>query len=125
MRLRRRLYADPLRGYIVRTSSEGWMQGFITVTSFTTWQRYFAWDSLVQEAGVLDDAEDEEVPRICDVTGEISRELDARYTLRLIVSPTYSCCTPTRVMCIVWAVRSQLAGWWMPACTTATQAARA
>lgn len=31
---------DPLRGYVVRSTapgSEGWMQGFVTCTNFTTW----------------------------------------------------------------------------------------
>jgi hypothetical protein len=59
-----------------RTAEGGWLQGFITVTNFTTWQRYFAWDSLVHEAGVLDDADDED-ERVCDVTGELSKELAA------------------------------------------------
>jgi hypothetical protein len=68
--------ADPLQGYVVRSEAEGWRQGFITVTNFTTWQRYFAWDSLVHEAGVLDDAEDDHKPR-CDITGTLARELAA------------------------------------------------
>ena len=63
------MLADPLQGYVVRSEAEGWLQGFVTVTNFTTWQRYFAWDSLVHEAGVLDDAEDDHKPR-CDITGE-------------------------------------------------------
>eukprot|EP01052_Picozoa_sp_SAG31_P001097 SAG31_NODE_35_length_31836_cov_10.841352_16_plen_105_part_00 len=60
---------DPLRGYVARSSaldSQGWMQGFITCTNFTTWSRYFCWDSLAHEAGVLDDAEDGK--RACDVS---------------------------------------------------------
>lgn len=28
---------DPLHGYTVRTRDEGWLQGFVTITTFTTW----------------------------------------------------------------------------------------
>ena len=34
-----------MMGYVVRSAAESWMQGFITQTTFTTWQRYFTWDS--------------------------------------------------------------------------------
>lgn len=54
-----RVYTDdPLSGFIVRTRKEGWLQGFISCTTFTTWQRWFKWDSLHEEAGNLpfDDA---------------------------------------------------------------------
>jgi len=44
---------DPLDGYVIRTDPDGWMQGFITISTFTSWQRWFRWDSLVDEAGVL------------------------------------------------------------------------
>jgi hypothetical protein len=30
---------------------EGWLQGFITTTTFTVWQRAFRWDSLAPENG--------------------------------------------------------------------------
>ncbi len=36
---------DPCFGYLVR-SKEGMLQGFITVTTFTNWQKAFRWDSL-------------------------------------------------------------------------------
>lgn len=36
---------DPCFGYIIR-SKEGYLQGFITVTTFTNWQKNFKWDSL-------------------------------------------------------------------------------
>eukprot|EP01051_Picozoa_sp_SAG22_P009272 SAG22_NODE_763_length_7406_cov_22.129054_5_plen_59_part_00 len=49
------------------------MQGFVTVTNFTTWSRYFCWDSLAHEAGVMDDAEDGK--RACDIDGQLAREL--------------------------------------------------
>ena len=69
--------ADPMMGYVVRSSAEGWIQGFIIQTVFTTWQRYFTWDSLAHEAGVLEDAEDEPDSK-CDVTGILGRELAAQ-----------------------------------------------
>ena len=66
-----------MMGYVVRSSAESWIQGFITQTTFTTWQRYFTWDSLAHEAGVLEDAEDEPDSQ-CDVTGILGRELAAQ-----------------------------------------------
>jgi hypothetical protein len=46
---------DPIMGYMVRTKREGWLQGFITFTTFTTWHKDFEWNSLVKEAGISDD----------------------------------------------------------------------
>lgn len=40
---------------MVRTKKEGWLQGFITLTTFTTWHKDFEWNSLVKEAGISDD----------------------------------------------------------------------
>lgn len=37
---------DPLFGYLAVTKDKGWMQGFVTCTTFTTWHRGFRWDSL-------------------------------------------------------------------------------
>ena len=37
---------DPLFGYMAVTKDKGWLQGFITATTFTTWHRGFRWDSL-------------------------------------------------------------------------------
>jgi hypothetical protein len=33
----------------VRHKNGGWLQGFILITSFTTWQRWFKWNSLAPE----------------------------------------------------------------------------
>jgi len=66
-----------MMGYIVRSKAEGWMQGFITVTAFTTWQKYFTWDSLAHEAQVLED-KDDDPESVCDVTGLLARELAAQ-----------------------------------------------
>eukprot|EP00961_Rhodomonas_salina_P005088 69149-Rhodomonas_salina.1 len=45
---------DPIQGYVVRSEAEGYLQGFITYTTFTTWHQDFQWNSLVQEAGITD-----------------------------------------------------------------------
>lgn len=36
---------DPLHAYLVRTSTGGMLQGFITLTTFTNWQSSFEWNS--------------------------------------------------------------------------------
>ena len=48
---------DPCSGYIIR-STEGHLQGFITVTTFTNWQKDFRWDSL-HEVSFYYDAHDD------------------------------------------------------------------
>jgi hypothetical protein len=42
---------DPMWGWMVRTRDEGWLQGFITVTTFTTWNPWFHWDSIATTSG--------------------------------------------------------------------------
>ena len=37
---------DPLVGYVAVMEATGWLQGFVTCTTFTTWHRDFRWDSL-------------------------------------------------------------------------------
>jgi hypothetical protein len=66
---------DPCFGYLIRTNEnfanaanweKGMLQGFITVTTFTNWQKTFRWDSTNDVAFSYDDEE-------CDiqrVTGE-------------------------------------------------------
>jgi hypothetical protein len=44
---------DPIFGYQIRT--EGMLQGFITVTTFTNWQKTFRWDSMHDSAFAYDD----------------------------------------------------------------------
>jgi hypothetical protein len=41
---------DPLRGYMIRTTTEKQLQGFIQLTTFTTWQSSFRWDSMHEAA---------------------------------------------------------------------------
>jgi predicted GNAT family N-acyltransferase len=78
---------DPLHGYMVRTENEGWLQGFVTITTFTTWQRWFRWDSLIPEAGIIDESIDEEDDeelaawlkrRKRDLTGALAVELQTQ-----------------------------------------------
>jgi len=74
---------DPLFGYIAVSSDKSWLQGFITVTTFTTWHRNFRWDSLHPAAGVLDcgDGEtshDHVKGTKVDRDGEITRGLMAQ-----------------------------------------------
>ena len=45
---------DPIWGYLVRERRRGWLQGFITLTTFTTFVRNFKWDSLHEQAEILD-----------------------------------------------------------------------
>jgi hypothetical protein len=45
---------DPCFGYVIR-SDEGHLQGFITVTTFTNWQKNFRWDSLNEVSFYYDD----------------------------------------------------------------------
>jgi hypothetical protein len=43
---------DPLWGYSMRTHREGWLQGYVCVTTFTTWLRWFRWDTLCEASAV-------------------------------------------------------------------------
>mmetsp|Transcript_10861 Transcript_10861/g.24239 ORF Transcript_10861/g.24239 Transcript_10861/m.24239 type:complete len:728 (+) Transcript_10861:318-2501(+) len=43
---------DPLWGYQVRCSKTGWLQGFITLTVFTTWTHFFEWNSTHPSSGM-------------------------------------------------------------------------
>ena len=49
---------DPCFGYVIR-SETGHLQGFITVTTFTNWQKTFSWDSLQEMSFYYDDASDD------------------------------------------------------------------
>jgi len=58
---------DPICGYLIRTKEKpagcdtvdrwqmGMLQGFITVTTFTNWQKSFRWDSMHDSAFAYDD----------------------------------------------------------------------
>jgi len=45
-------FDEPLWGFQVRDSARGWLRGFITLTTFTTWSADFEWDSDSAESGL-------------------------------------------------------------------------
>ena len=80
---------DPCFGYVVR-SEEGMLQGFISVTTFTNWQKSFRWDSLHELAFYYDDSDSEDEDdvrhrpqkqRRVDRDGSLAREIQR--TVRL------------------------------------------
>eukprot|EP00966_Prymnesium_polylepis_P164768 3809424-Prymnesium_polylepis.1 len=75
---------DPLFGYLAATKAEGWMQGFVTATTFTTWHATFRWDSLNPELDLAHHGEPEtpgkggrRPPPKIDEAGDLSTELQA------------------------------------------------
>ena len=67
---------DPLRGYLAFTASEGWLQGFITATTFTTWNHGFRWDSRNPEMDLLHKHGDDDDKHGGAVT-KAARKIDA------------------------------------------------
>jgi hypothetical protein len=60
-------------GWMARTGDQGWLQGFITVTTFTTWNPWFRWDSVATTSGItMDDVRD----RRCDLSNLLAEELN-------------------------------------------------
>jgi hypothetical protein len=77
---------DPLVGYLAVTKDEGWLQGFVTCTCFTTWHRNFRWDSTNPSLDLLHahpsaggDASPAErkAPPAVDADGSLACELQA------------------------------------------------
>jgi len=79
---------DPCFGYLVRTHEhplgrkdknwrKGMLQGFITCTTFTNWQRTFRWDSENEMAYECDTVAHSDPARTRDVDGSLARELQA------------------------------------------------
>jgi hypothetical protein len=81
---------DPCFGYMVRTNENlqmaanwqrGMLQGFITVTTFTNWQRTFQWDSANEVAFSYDDEtldlQRVTGERVWDTDGNLAREMQA------------------------------------------------
>ncbi len=66
---------EPIWGYQVRTGQEGWLQGFITMTTFTVWQRNFRWDTIAPENGIVHSGME---GRSWDQDGALGRELEAQ-----------------------------------------------
>jgi len=59
----------------VRHKSGGWLQGFVLVTSFTTWQRWFQWNSLAPEAALAGTYRDDE-QSVWDNEGALTAQMD-------------------------------------------------
>ena len=71
---------DPLGAYMVRTKDEGWLQGFVTYTTFTTWHKDFRWDSLDANAE-MDVHSVSNKGRVLDLDASLSRKLQAQVVL--------------------------------------------
>lgn len=78
---------DPSFGYLVRTHEhygrrdknwkKGMLQGFVTCTTFTNWQRSFRWDSENVAAYECDTAHHRDPARVRDEDGSLARGLQA------------------------------------------------
>lgn len=66
---------DPLRGYQIRSSQGGWLQGYLLWTNFTTWTHFFSWDSLHEKSGLPQQAKS--VGALQDIDGSLAKELQA------------------------------------------------
>jgi hypothetical protein len=64
---------DPIRGYQIRHSTGGWLQGFLLWTNFTTWTHYFTWDSLHPLCGMTSTVHAKD-----DGNGSLAKELQAQ-----------------------------------------------
>ena len=64
---------------------EGMLQGFITVTTFTNWQKSFRWDSLHESAFAYDD------PRLAEAMSGGTRKYDRDGTLAEAMQSTVRC----------------------------------
>jgi len=64
---------DPLRGYQIRHSIGGWLQGFVMMTTFTTWTHYFKWDSVHPMNGI-----GVRKPNVIVDDGRLSEELEGQ-----------------------------------------------
>lgn len=62
---------DPMRGFQIRHATQGWLQGFLLWTNFTTWTHYFTWDSKHKLCGL----KDTDYPK--DADGSLAQELQA------------------------------------------------
>lgn len=80
---------DPLFGFIVRTATgtnetenlQGMLQGFISVTTFTNWQKTFRWDSMHDSAFSYDDEHTAKLlaegKRVYDKDGSLAAQLES------------------------------------------------
>jgi len=70
---------DPLNGLMVRDKAHGRLQGFVSWTTFTHWQRHFRWDSL-HPAAAMDEDHVDEFPAAARANddGSLARRLAAQ-----------------------------------------------
>ena len=68
---------DPLHGYLAVAREEGWLQGFVTYTTWTTWHRDFRWDSTNHVLDLYDHAPEGAPPPKVDADGALAAELQA------------------------------------------------
>ena len=83
----------------VRDKENGWLRGFITVTTFTTWHNDFRWDSLAPQSG-MDDHCGTPSCRARKTTRTHARthgRTHARMHGRACASRTFSTCAAPRV----------------------------
>uniref|UniRef100_A0A7S4B4E2 LysM domain-containing protein n=1 Tax=Chrysotila carterae TaxID=13221 RepID=A0A7S4B4E2_CHRCT len=67
---------DPINGLMVLTKDQGWLQGFVTYTTFTTWHRHFRWDSTHPCLSMLEEDDDLGGARAAiDRDGSLARQL--------------------------------------------------
>lgn len=64
---------DPLQGFQIRHRSGGWLQGFVMITTFTTWTHYFKWDFYDPRNGI---ANEKNVNFKVDEDGSLTAELE-------------------------------------------------
>ncbi|CAJ1954189.1 unnamed protein product [Cylindrotheca closterium] len=62
---------DPLRGVQIRHATQGWLQGYLLWTNFTTWTHYFAWDSMNELSGL------QKCEYVKDADGVLAQELNS------------------------------------------------
>lgn len=79
---------DPIWGFIVRSAATQMMQGFITVTTFTNWQKSFRWDSMHDSAFSYDE------PDIALEMAEKIRNYDEDGSLAAEIQNTVRCGDP-------------------------------
>jgi hypothetical protein len=83
---------DPIWGFTVRDRATGALQGFVSLTTWTTWHHSFRWDSLCVEAELRDEDDDDDAAydsaedaalakwhreRVRDQDGSLSRDLES------------------------------------------------
>lgn len=71
---------DPLRGFQIRHKYGGWLQGFVLSTTFTTWTKYFEWNSKHSQSGmsISNRRHFHSSEEGWDITGDLAQELESQ-----------------------------------------------